>query len=88
MICSSRWWARSVERELVPWGLKGVNLGDDVLEIGPGFGATSRVLARGRHARTGGSGVADGAARRRGIRRAASEPGNALVQTLVQVLCT
>ena len=45
IICSSRWWARGVERELLPWGLKGVELGDDVLEIGPGFGATSRVLA-------------------------------------------
>jgi ubiquinone/menaquinone biosynthesis C-methylase UbiE len=46
MLCSSRWWARRAEHELVPWGLKGVELGDDVLEIGPGFGATTRVLAR------------------------------------------
>lgn len=46
LICSSGWWARTVERELVPWGLKGVELGEDVLEIGPGFGATTRVLAR------------------------------------------
>lgn len=38
------------ERELVPFGLKGVEVGDDVLEIGPGFGATTRVLA-GRVAR-------------------------------------
>jgi SAM-dependent methyltransferase len=45
VICSSRWWARSVERELLPWGLAGVELGEDVLEIGPGFGATTRVLA-------------------------------------------
>jgi ubiquinone/menaquinone biosynthesis C-methylase UbiE len=35
-----------VERELLPWGLAGLDLGDDVLEIGPGFGATTRVLAR------------------------------------------
>jgi len=46
LVCSSRWWARSVERELLPWGLAGVDLGGDVLEIGPGFGATTRVLAR------------------------------------------
>jgi ubiquinone/menaquinone biosynthesis C-methylase UbiE len=46
VICSSGWWARRVERELLPWGLKGCELGDDVLEIGPGFGATTRVLAR------------------------------------------
>src|SRR5437588_11443213 len=44
MLCSSGWWARRVERELLPWGLKGCELGDDVLEIGPGFGATTRVL--------------------------------------------
>ena len=45
VLCSSGWWSRRVERELVPWGLEGVRLGDDVLEIGPGFGATTRVLA-------------------------------------------
>ncbi len=46
LICSSGWWARRVDRELLPWGLTGVELGEDVLEIGPGFGATTRVLAR------------------------------------------
>ncbi|HXP37255.1 MAG TPA: rRNA adenine N-6-methyltransferase family protein, partial [Solirubrobacteraceae bacterium] len=45
VICSSGWWARSVEQELLPWGLSGLQLGDDVLEIGPGFGATTAVLA-------------------------------------------
>jgi ubiquinone/menaquinone biosynthesis C-methylase UbiE len=45
LLCSSGWWARVAERELVPFGLDGVELGDDVLEIGPGFGATTRVLA-------------------------------------------
>ena len=30
--------------KLLPWGLDGVELGDEVLEIGPGFGATSRLL--------------------------------------------
>jgi SAM-dependent methyltransferase len=46
VICSSGRWRRIVERELLPWGLDAVELGDDVLEIGPGFGATTRVLAR------------------------------------------
>lgn len=46
LICSSGRWAKRVERDLIPWGLKGCELGDDVLEIGPGFGATTRVLAR------------------------------------------
>ncbi|MGI5125413.1 class I SAM-dependent methyltransferase [Pseudonocardia sp. CA-107938] len=45
-LCSSVTWADRVERELLPWALRGVDLGDDVLEIGPGFGATTRVLAR------------------------------------------
>jgi ubiquinone/menaquinone biosynthesis C-methylase UbiE len=45
VLCSSGWWARRAEHELVPFGVDGVNLGDDVLEIGPGFGATTRVLA-------------------------------------------
>jgi SAM-dependent methyltransferase len=46
VICSSRWWAHSVERDLLPWGLSKLELGDDVLEIGPGYGATSKVLAQ------------------------------------------
>ena len=46
IVCSSQWWARRAEHELVPWGIKGVELGDEVLEIGPGFGATTRLLAR------------------------------------------
>ena len=45
LICSSGRWARRVENDLIPWGLDGVDLGDDVLEIGPGFGATTRLLA-------------------------------------------
>src|SRR5579859_2811893 len=44
VICSSRSWRRRVERELVPWGLDGVELGGQVLELGPGFGVTTRVL--------------------------------------------
>jgi len=46
LICSSGWWSRRVEQQLVPWGLRDVELGDDVLEIGPGFGATTRLLAK------------------------------------------
>jgi SAM-dependent methyltransferase len=52
VVCSSGRWARTVRRELLPWGLAGVELGDDVLELGPGFGATTRVLARRRGALT------------------------------------
>lgn len=45
LICSSRWWSRKVKTKLVPWGVAGVELGGEVLEIGPGFGATTRELA-------------------------------------------
>jgi ubiquinone/menaquinone biosynthesis C-methylase UbiE len=48
ILCSSGWWSRRVERELIPWGLKGIELGERVLEVGPGFGATTRLLARAR----------------------------------------
>jgi SAM-dependent methyltransferase len=46
LICSSRWWERTVDGQLLPWGLAGVELGEDVLEFGPGFGATTRILAQ------------------------------------------
>ncbi|MDQ7805213.1 class I SAM-dependent methyltransferase [Amycolatopsis sp. A133] len=42
-ICSSAKWADTVEERLTPW-LARHDLGDDVLEIGPGFGATTKVL--------------------------------------------
>ena len=45
LICSSGWWSRRVKDKLVPWGVAGVELDGDVLEIGPGFGATTRELA-------------------------------------------
>jgi SAM-dependent methyltransferase len=44
-LCSSAKWADSVEQSLLPWALDGVDLSGDVLEVGPGFGATTRVLA-------------------------------------------
>lgn len=43
-LCSSEKWARGVREQLLPWALDGVELGDDVLELGPGYGANLRVL--------------------------------------------
>jgi ubiquinone/menaquinone biosynthesis C-methylase UbiE len=43
-LCSSAKWASAVA-ERMPSDLRDIDLGDDVLEIGPGFGATTRVLA-------------------------------------------
>ena len=37
-------WRRRVETELLPWTLRGVELGQDLLEIGPGPGVTTDVL--------------------------------------------
>ncbi len=45
-ICSSPEWARLVEDELLPWVLDGYDLGDDLLEVGPGPGLTTDVLRR------------------------------------------
>jgi ubiquinone/menaquinone biosynthesis C-methylase UbiE len=43
-ICGSNRWRNRVQHEIVPWALEGVELGQDVLEIGPGPGATTEVL--------------------------------------------
>jgi len=43
-ICSSPEWASYVAGELMPWVLASYELGDDVLELGPGPGVTTYVL--------------------------------------------
>jgi SAM-dependent methyltransferase len=44
VFCSSQRYFKSVEDTLLPWVLADVDLGDNVLEIGPGYGANIRVL--------------------------------------------
>jgi SAM-dependent methyltransferase len=44
-LCSSPEWADTVATRL-PLVLDEADLGDDVLEIGPGYGATTKILAR------------------------------------------
>ncbi|MCV7195495.1 class I SAM-dependent methyltransferase [Mycobacterium angelicum] len=44
LCCSSNRWAREVEERVLPWALAGVELGDNTLEIGPGYGAFLRML--------------------------------------------
>jgi SAM-dependent methyltransferase len=44
LCCSSDRWANTVESQLLPWVLADVELGDNTLEIGPGYGANLRVL--------------------------------------------
>ena len=45
-ICASPEWAAYVESELLPWVLQEADLGDEVLEVGPGPGLTTDVLRR------------------------------------------
>src|ERR1700733_16210767 len=44
VFCRSHRYFKSVEDSLLPWALADVDLGDNVLEIGPGYGANIRVL--------------------------------------------
>ena len=43
-VCRSGRWRRRMETDLLPWALEGLELGDDVLEIGPGPGVTTDLL--------------------------------------------
>jgi ubiquinone/menaquinone biosynthesis C-methylase UbiE len=44
MLCRSAFWRRKLERDIVPWTLHDISLGDEVLEIGPGPGLTTDLL--------------------------------------------
>jgi SAM-dependent methyltransferase len=43
-LCNSRRWRNAVQTYILPWTLEDVNLGSNVLEVGPGPGATTDVL--------------------------------------------
>ncbi len=42
--CSSDEWAEAVRKWIIPGALAAVDLGDDVLEVGPGPGRTTEIL--------------------------------------------
>lgn len=42
--CASAEWAQTVRDEILPWAVGQRDLGDDVLEVGPGPGLTTDVL--------------------------------------------
>lgn len=44
-VCDSAEWREAVRTYMIPWAVGEVDLGDDVLEIGPGYGATTDVFA-------------------------------------------
>jgi SAM-dependent methyltransferase len=43
-ICASAEWAETVRSEILPWALGTRDLGEDVLEVGPGPGMTTDIL--------------------------------------------
>ncbi|MBP7706994.1 MAG: class I SAM-dependent methyltransferase [Candidatus Aminicenantes bacterium] len=45
-LCRSEKWRRKLEDRILPFALAGVDLGEDVLEIGPGPGLTTELLSR------------------------------------------
>jgi ubiquinone/menaquinone biosynthesis C-methylase UbiE len=43
--CGSDEWRQMIREVILPWALGEIDLGDDVLEVGPGYGATTDVLS-------------------------------------------
>ena len=42
--CGGEEWRAAIRNWILPWALQEIDLGDDVLEVGPGYGATTDVL--------------------------------------------
>jgi ubiquinone/menaquinone biosynthesis C-methylase UbiE len=45
-MCGSDEWRQAIRDVILPWALGDTDLGDDVLEVGPGYGATTDVLSQ------------------------------------------
>jgi SAM-dependent methyltransferase len=45
-MCGSDEWRQAIREVILPWALGETQLGDDVLEVGPGYGATTDVLSQ------------------------------------------
>jgi ubiquinone/menaquinone biosynthesis C-methylase UbiE len=43
-LCGSTRWKKAVETYMLPWTLEGLDLGSNVLEVGPGPGAVTELL--------------------------------------------
>ena len=44
--CGSDEWRQAIRDVILPWALGETDLGDNVLEVGPGYGATTDVLSQ------------------------------------------
>jgi ubiquinone/menaquinone biosynthesis C-methylase UbiE len=45
-LCRSGYWRKTVKTYILPWVLEGLDLGTNVLEVGPGPGVTTDLLRR------------------------------------------
>ncbi|WP_431239652.1 class I SAM-dependent methyltransferase [Mycolicibacterium aichiense] len=45
-VCGGDEWRQIMREQILPWVIGDCDLGDDVLEVGPGFGAATDVLSR------------------------------------------
>ncbi len=45
-LCRSNAWKRKLEQRVIPWALRDVDLGQELLELGPGPGLTTDILRR------------------------------------------
>jgi ubiquinone/menaquinone biosynthesis C-methylase UbiE len=45
-VCGSDEWRQAIREVILPWALDETDLGDSVLEVGPGYGATTDVLSQ------------------------------------------
>lgn len=43
-LCSSDGWRQALEQTMLPWALEGIDLGNNLLELGPGPGLTTDLL--------------------------------------------
>jgi len=43
-LCRSDWWRNTLTEQVLPWALGGLELGTDLLEVGPGPGLTTDFL--------------------------------------------
>ena len=43
-LCRSAGWRKQLEADVIPWVLRDVELGSEVLEVGPGPGLTTDLL--------------------------------------------
>ena len=46
VVCRSSWWRSVTTTRVIPWAIGSVDLGDETLEVGPGYGANLRELKR------------------------------------------